>query len=40
MSKNETKKKSITQKDIEKIQVKKILIREQIKFFNWRLKLN
>jgi hypothetical protein len=37
MSKNETKKKSITQKDIEKIQVKKILIREQIKIFNWRL---
>jgi hypothetical protein len=41
MSKYETrKKKSITQKDLKKLRVKKILIRGQIKIFSWRVKLN
>ena len=42
MSKDETrKKKSITQKDLKKLRVKKkALIRGKIKIFNWRVKLN
>jgi hypothetical protein len=40
MSKDETKKKSIIQKDLKKLRLKKKLIRGYIKIFSWMVKLN